>query len=276
MTLDELKHTQDQAQNQTLPTVVDPALELQDLKDEAEQTKVLEELGLVIPQTSTAEQKQGWDDFIMVLYYGINLDVVDPADIPMYLKEYDEVLDENKSLFKTQVFNLIEQKIIEKANTEEAFEIRALDYEIEEIANLLPEEDRERFIYFMNTGEGLTDEDWAQIQGSLTEQKEQEVLSRLERALNRDTTLNIGIREQKTTGLTPEELTAKFGLDEGIKQANSQNASQNQAVSTNSAQSLYQAVQQKREEVHATADKKIVSRSLLGGKKQSGLDELLN
>jgi hypothetical protein len=276
MTLDELKHTQDQSQNQTLPTVVDPALELQDLKDEAEQTKVLEELGLVVPQTSTAEQKQGWDDFIMVLYYGINLDVVDPADIPMYLKEYDEVLDENKSLFKTQVFNLIEQKIIEKANTEEAFEIRALDYEIEEIANLLPEEDRERFIYFMNTGEGLTDEDWAQIQGSLTEQKEQEVLSRLERALNRDTTLNIGIREQKTTGLTPEELTAKFGLDEGIKQANSQNASQNQAVSTNSAQSLYQAVQQKREEVHATADKKIVSRSLLGGKKQSGLDELLN
>jgi hypothetical protein len=275
MTLDELKHTQDQSQNQTLSTPADPALELQDLKDEAEQKKVLEELGLVVPQTATTEQAQGWDDFIMVLYYGINMDVVDPSQVDVYLQDYDEVLDENKSLFKTQVFNLIEQKIIEKANTEEAFEIRALDNEIEEIANLLPEEDRERFVYFMNTGEGLTDEDWEQIQSSLTQQKEQEVLGRLERALNRDTTLNIGIREQKTTGLTPEELTAKFGLDEGIKQSNAQNAPQAPVATTKSAQSLYQAVQQKREEVHATADKKIVSKPPFGGKKQAGLDELL-
>jgi hypothetical protein len=275
MTLDELKHTQDQSQNQTLSTAADPALELQDLKDEAEQTKILEELGLVIPQTATATEQTGWKDFIMVLYYGINMDVVDAAQIPLYFQEYDEVLDENKSFFKTQVYNLIEQKIIEKANIEEVFEIRALDNEIDEIANLLPEEDRERFVYFMNTGEGLTDEDWAQIQGSLTAQKEQEVLGRLERALNRDQTLNIGIREQKSTGLSPEELTAKFGLDEGIKQSNAQNAPQAPVVSTNTAQSLYQAVQQKREEVHATADKKIVSKPLFGGKKQAGLDELL-
>jgi hypothetical protein len=275
MTLDELKHTQDQAQTNSLPIVVDPNIELKLLKEQVEQDHLFQELGLVVPQTVAPEQRQGWDDFIKVLYYGINMEAVEARDVPMYFQEYDEVLDENKALFKTQVYNLIERKIIERANTEEAFEIRELDNEIDEIANLLPEQDRERFVYFMNTGEGLTDEDWAAIQGSLTQQKEQEVLGRLERALNKDKTLNIGIREQKSTGLTPEELTAKFGLDEGLKQANSQNQPQAPAVPTNTAQSLYQAVQQKREEVHASASNKTNLRPLLGGKKQAGLDELL-
>jgi hypothetical protein len=275
MTLEELKHTQDQAQTNSLPIMVDPGFELELLKERAEQDAIFQQLGLVIPENVSPELRQGWDDFTKVLYYGVNTEVVNASDIPTYLQEYSEVLDENKALFKTQVYNLIEQKVIERSNTEEAFEIRALDNEIEEIASLLPEEERERFVYFMNTGEGLTDEDWAQIQGSLTQQKEQEVLGRLERALNRDTTLNIGIREQKTTGLTPEELTAKFGLDEGIKQANSQNTPQVPAVATNTAQSLYQAVQQKREEVHAVAEKKSISRPTFGGKKQAGLDELL-
>jgi hypothetical protein len=249
--------------------IVQPNLSenLQDLKDTTEQKKLLEELGLVVPANLNADEQRLWDAFIKVLYHGYLMEVVDPGTIEQYFEAFASVPTENKSSFKTAIYNLIEQKVIEQGTTAEIYEINELDNEINEMALLIPEEDRERFIYYMNTGEGLTDEEWVEIQKILSEEKEYEAVERLEKALNRDEKLNIGLREIKSIGLSPEELTAKFDLDGSAPQAQPQI----EGIPTASAQSLYQAVEQKREEAQ-----KNTPQNSRGNIKPKGLDELLS
>jgi hypothetical protein len=248
------------------------------LKQESEQNAELKAIGLAVPETLQGDEKRLYRDFTMTLYHGLNNDVIDVDTIPELLEAYMSIDVEQRSDFGTRLFNMIEKKIVEKTYIQEAFEIRELDKEIDETAAQLPEEMRERFVHFINTGDGLTDEEWAQIKTQLNAEQEVVVLGRLERALNKDETLNIGAKPKRGAGMSPEEISKQFGLDDNSQPV--QASAQAVTPVQNSGQSLYQAVQQKRDEVQA----KPVTASIkafdpldtpIQPKKVAGLDDLL-
>ncbi len=249
------------------------------LKQESEQNAELKAIGLAVPEQLQGDEKRLYRDFTMTLYHGFNNGVIDGEAIPELLEAYMSIEVGERSDFATRMFNLIEKKIVEKTYIQEAYEIRELDKEVDETAAQLPEEMRERFVHYINTGEGLTDKEWVQIKEQLSAEQEVVVLNRLERALNKDETLNIGAKPKRGAGMSPEQISAQFGLDDASK--SSSPVGQAEIPLQNSSQSLYQAVQQKREEIQAkpNASAKDVDvnpiHTSTQPKKVAGLDDLL-
>jgi hypothetical protein len=242
-------------------------LELELLKQQSEENLAKNQLGMVIPGTATSEEKPLWDAYFNTLYYACQFGIIVKDDVPYFITNFEKIDISKKTEVNSQLFEYFENKIGQNFAASEVLAIDEANRFVDEISNALPDELREKFNYFMNTGEELPENYQEQIAVELAKKNEAEVYNRLQNALNKDKTLNIGIRDSRATrGLSPDEVAAKFGLDdeEAIAPVSIDELRERQVPA---AQSIYQKID----------DTGVLTHSNLppAGNKPRGLDDLL-
>jgi hypothetical protein len=190
-------------------------LELELLKQQSEENLAKNQLGLIIPGTATTEEKPLWEAYFNTLFYAFQFGIITKEDVPYFMENFAKTDPNKQKEVNSQLFDYFENKIVQNYAVREIVEIDEANRFIDEISGALTPELRERFNYFMNTGEELPENYQQQIAAELAQKNEAEVYSRLQNALNKDKTLNIGIRDARATrGMSADEVVSKFGLDD--------------------------------------------------------------
>jgi hypothetical protein len=275
--------------NNNLTNITDQEFELEALKEQSEILNFMTKHDIAIPENINPKYNVLLKSFISMIKHYVEIEIIDETEILWYYQEFLKVPDDLKSKCMSQLLDTFELKIHENLDIETLFVTEKTDRDAKEIASKLSPELRDAFYYYINTGEFLTPEIRSAVDEELAAISEGEALDRLERAFDEKQTLNIGLRQTpKGRALTPEEVAAKFGLDDSIaadeaevQQAEDKDPLNKAGIKT---QSLYELVKVNRERLsseEAKNKKKVEYEEELVLKpveapKLKGLDDLLD
>jgi hypothetical protein len=274
--------------NNNLTNITDQEFELEVLKEQSEILNFMTKYDIAIPENTNPKYNVLLKSYISMIKHYVEIEIIDESQVSWYYQKFLAVPDEEKSECMGQLLGTFELKIHENLDIETILVTEKADRDAKELASKLSPELRDAFYYYINTGEFLTPEIRSAIDEELAAISEGEALDRLERAFDEKQTLNIGLRETpKGRALTPEEVAAKFGLDDSIaadeaevQQAEDKDPLNKAGIKT---QSLYELVKVNRERLsseEAKNKKRVEYEEELvlkpvEGPKLKGLDDLL-
>jgi hypothetical protein len=270
------------------PQIFDKQHDLELLKMQSEELNLAEQLGLRIPHEVTVEEKQLWKIYFNTLLHGYQNQLLDETDIPDYINKFELTPSVSKLMVNNKLYNAFEQKIEDNGYLREVIAFNDIANSNKNIAKKLDDEGKENFYYYMNTDQVLTPEIRQAFAEEEIAESEAESYERLSRAFDSKQTLNIGLREpQKGKALTPDQVAAKFNLEQSIASDEDEEVLADDkdpmAKISSQTQSLYELVKLNRDRLTKEArNKKIFSQSEIDEdiatrvrSKPAGLDELL-
>lgn len=181
-------------------------LHLDKLKDRQMLNQFLHEYNIEFPADIDEKMVSTWEYFFGILAYMVENGVLDGVDLEEQVQGYKAVPDEKKVEINYELFDLATRRIETLANLETVEEIDLMQEEMDSLLARLPENIRQRYKYFLLTGQPLPEDFEEQLAQAAIEQGDEEIYTRLQKALDDKNKLNL-------KAMSPQELADKFGLE---------------------------------------------------------------
>lgn len=185
-----------------------------------EEQKLNSILGLQIPQGVLTEHISLWQRFFSLIRLMYTAGLIRAEESPQLVDYFEHIPNSQKDDYLVFMGKTISDKLDQNSLLEEIYLQTMLDLEVSRLYNILPLPIRDRVLDYLLNGQNLPLDLEEQMNQTLSEAGEEEILIRLQNALDKRKTLDA--RKLGKT-MSPEDVVNRFNLDEPQTASNSVN-----------------------------------------------------